>query len=86
MEASTSPGWIFRIDSRAARASSTLPSRDEASELIRRHGGSVLASVSRKTSYVVAGEAAGSKLAKAEALGVPVIDEDGLRRLTGEST
>ncbi len=66
----------------------TLPSmsRDEASELIRRHGGSVLASVSRKTSYVVAGEAAGSKLAKAEALGVPVIDEDGLRRLTGEST
>ena len=61
----------------------TLPgmSRDEAADLIRQHGGTVVGSVSRKTSYVVAGEAAGSKLTKAESLGVPVIDENGLRQL-----
>ena len=55
----------------------TLPTltRDEASELIKRAGGKVSGSVSKKTSYVVAGEEAGSKLTKAEALGVPVIDE-----------
>lgn len=61
----------------------TLPTmtRDEAGALIRQHGGSVIGSVSRKTSYVVAGEAAGSKRTKAESLGVPIIDEDGLLRL-----
>ena len=55
----------------------TLPtmSRDEASELIRKAGGKVVSSVSKKTSYVVAGEAAGSKLTKAQALGLNVIDE-----------
>ena len=58
----------------------TLPtmSRDEASELIKKNGGKVSSSVSKKTSYVVAGEEAGSKLTKAVALGVTVIDEDGL--------
>lgn len=61
----------------------TLPtmSRDEESEKIRNAGGKVSGSVSAKTSYVVAGEAAGSKLAKARALNVPVIDEDGLMRM-----
>ena len=61
----------------------TLPtlSRDEASALIKAQGGKVSGSVSSRTGYVVAGEAAGSKLTKAQALGVPVIDEDGLRRL-----
>ncbi len=61
----------------------TLPtySRDEASDLIRARGGKVASSVSKKTSYVVAGEAAGSKLTKAEELGVTVIDEDGLKEL-----
>ena len=63
----------------------TLPTytRDEAGDMIRAKGGKVASSVSKKTSYVVAGEAAGSKLTKAENLGVTVIDEDGLMRLLG---
>ncbi len=61
----------------------TLPhlSRDAARELIESHGGKVSGSVSKKTDYVVAGAEPGSKLAKAEALGVPVIDENGLSNL-----
>jgi DNA ligase (NAD+) len=55
--------------------------RDEASELIRRHGGAVKSSVSKNTSYVLAGEEAGSKLADARKLGVAVIDEAGLKAL-----
>ncbi len=64
----------------------TLPtmSRDEASERIRAEGGKVVGSVSKKTSYVVAGEAAGSKLTKAQSLGVPVIDEEGLLRMLAD--
>jgi DNA ligase (NAD+) len=49
--------------------------RDEASAIIKKMGGKVAGSVSKKTSYVVAGEEAGSKLTKAKELGVPVIDE-----------
>jgi DNA ligase (NAD+) len=58
----------------------TLPSmtRDEASAMIKKLGGKVSGSVSKKTSYVVAGEEAGSKLTKAKELGVPVIDQDTL--------
>jgi len=61
----------------------TLPglSRTEAEEAIRAAGGHAASSVSAKTDYLVAGEKAGSKLAKAEQLGVPVLDEDGLRKL-----
>ena len=61
----------------------TLPAltREEATELIEAAGAKVTGSVSKKTDYVVAGEEAGSKLAKAQALGTPVLDEDGLRRL-----
>lgn len=61
----------------------TLPTmtRDEASDLIKKNGGKVSSSVSKKTSYVVAGEEAGSKLTKAQALGVPVIDEDALKAM-----
>jgi DNA ligase (NAD+) len=61
----------------------TLPgfSRQEAEEAIRAAGGKPAGSVSKKTDYLVAGESAGSKLAKAQELGVPVLDEDGFRRL-----
>ena len=61
----------------------TLPelTREQASEMIVAAGGRVTGSVSRKTDYVVAGESAGSKLAQAEKLGVPVVDEAGLRGL-----
>jgi len=51
-------------------------SRDEINELVRTHGGKASGSVSRKTNFVVAGENAGSKLAKAESLGVTVLTED----------
>jgi len=56
-------------------------SREEASALIAGAGGKVSGAVSKKTDYVVAGEAAGTKLARAESLGVKVIDEAGLREL-----
>ena len=55
--------------------------REEASELIKRAGGKVTGSVSKKTDYVVAGDSPGSKLAKAEELGTEVLDEAALRKL-----
>src|SRR5262249_44809344 len=50
--------------------------RDEAEAMVKRMGGRASGSVSRQTSYVVAGDSAGSKLAKAQELGVPVLTED----------
>ena len=66
----------------------TLPSlsRTEASEIIERNGGKVSGSVSSKTSYLLAGEKAGSKLQKAEKLGVPVISEETLREMVSEAS
>lgn len=56
-------------------------SRDEAKEAILIRGGKAAGSVSKNTSYVVAGDNAGTKLDKAEQLGIPVLDEDGFREL-----
>jgi DNA ligase (NAD+) len=66
----------------------TLPTltREEASERILAAGGKVSASVSKKTNYVVAGSDAGSKLAKAETLGVAVIDEAELLRMLSQDS
>ncbi|MBN3853034.1 NAD-dependent DNA ligase LigA [Paraburkholderia sp. Ac-20340] len=67
----------------------TLPTltRDAAKEMLEAAGAKVAGSVSKKTDYVVAGADAGSKLAKAEELGVPVLDEEGLHKLLeGHST
>jgi len=64
----------------------TLPTltRDEASDMIEAQGGKVSGSVSKKTSYVVAGEAAGSKLKKAQELGISIIDEEALLKMLSE--
>ena len=59
-------------------------SRAQAGELIASHGGKVSGSVSKKTDYVVAGEEAGSKLIRANELGITVIDEAGLLSMLGE--
>jgi DNA ligase (NAD+) len=66
----------------------TLPTwtREEAGRRIQEAGGRVVSSVSRKTDYVVAGDAPGSKLRRAEELGVTVLDETGLARLLAGDT
>ena len=64
----------------------TLPtfSRDQATEAVASRGGKVTGSVSKKTDFVVVGDAPGSKYDKAVTLKVPVLDEDGLRVLLAE--
>ena len=63
----------------------TLPTlgRKEAQELIEKYGGKAAGSVSKKTDYVLAGEAAGSKLTKAQELGIPVLNEEEFKTLLG---
>ena len=75
------------LSGRTLVVTGTLPglSRSEAEEAIRAAGGHAASSVSAKTDFLVAGDKAGSKLAKAEQLGVAVLDEDGFRKiLAGE--
>lgn len=82
-EAPNADGGGVRFAGQTFVLTGTLPTltRNEAAELIEAAGGKVSGSVSKKTAYVVAGESAGSKLAKAEKLGVDVIDEAGLQTL-----
>ncbi len=78
-----SPPGEGTLAGRSLVLTGTLPTltREEATEMIVAAGGKVTGSVSRKTAYLVAGDSPGSKLANAERLGVPVLDEDGLREL-----
>lgn len=59
--------------------------RQQIKEFIQQHGGRVSGSVSRKTDYVIAGESPGSKLEKAQTLGIPVLDETGIRQLVEQN-
>ena len=58
--------------------------RNEVSNLIEKHGGKTSGSVSKKTDYVLAGEDAGSKLTKAQDLGITVISEEDFEKMLGE--
>ncbi len=82
---STVGGSVEGVAGKTFVLTGTLPSlgRDEARDLIEKAGGKVSGSVSKKTDFVVAGEEAGSKLTKAQELGVPVIDEAALRKMLG---
>ena len=82
------PAAAGPLDGKTLVVTGTLEgfSRQEAEEAIRAAGGKPAGSVSKKTDYLVAGESAGSKLTKAQELGVPVLDEAGFRRvLAGEA-
>jgi DNA ligase (NAD+) len=74
------------LEGRTLVLTGTLPelTREQAAALIKAAGGKVTNSVSKKTDYVVAGESPGSKLAKAEQLGVEILDEAGLTALLGD--
>ena len=80
-----SVGAIFEGKTFVVTGTLSKYTRDEVHELIVRHGGRASSSVSKKTDYVVAGEKAGSKLTKAEKLGVPVINEDEFEKLIAKS-
>ena len=79
------PGGPGQLSGRTFVLTGTLPtlSREEAAVKIDAAGGKVSSSVSRKTSYVLAGDEAGSKLEKARSLGVPVIDEREFLQMLG---
>jgi DNA ligase (NAD+) len=74
------------LDGKTLVLTGTLPnlSREQAMKLIRRAGGKVVNSVSKKTDFLIAGDSPGSKLTKANELGTEILDEDGLRELIGE--
>lgn len=81
----TAGGEGAAFDGKTVVVTGTLAqmSREEAKQLIRDHGGKAAGSVSKKTDYLVAGEKAGSKLTKAEDLGVPVLTEDEFLAMIG---
>ena len=86
MEAETVAPKSDRFAGKTFVLTGTLPTltREQASAIIVANGGKVTGSVSKKTSYVLVGAEAGSKLAKAEALGIPILSEADLFRLTEE--
>jgi DNA ligase (NAD+) len=73
------------LDGKTLVLTGTLPNltREEATAMIKRAGGKVTGSVSKKTDYVIAGDDPGSKMQKAEELGTEIVDEAGLRKLVG---
>jgi DNA ligase (NAD+) len=75
------------LSGQAVVLTGTLPhlSRQQAEEIILRHGGSVSSAVSRKTSFVLLGESPGSKLQKAQALGIPTLSEEAFLSRVGET-
>jgi DNA ligase (NAD+) len=80
-------GSVEGVSGKTFVLTGTLPTlgRDEARDLIEKAGGKVSGSVSKNTHFVVAGEEAGSKLTKAQELGVAILDEAGLRKLLGSA-
>ena len=86
-EGEPAPAALLPLAGKTFVLTGTLPtlSRDDAKALLEAQGAKVSGSVSKKTHYVVAGEEAGSKLDKARELGVPVINENGMRALLGGS-
>ncbi len=83
MEASEGETIASVLEGKTVVVTGTLPTlgRKEAQELIERYGGKPTGSVSKKTDYVLAGENAGSKLTKAQELGIPVISEEELKKM-----
>ena len=77
---STSEG-VFAGKSFVFTGSMPTLDRDAAQEMVRERGGDVSSSVSKNTTYVVAGESAGSKLDKARSLGVEIIDEETFKKM-----
>lgn len=76
------------LDGKTVVITGTLPgmSREEAAQLIQEHGGKVTGSVSKKTSFLLAGENAGSKLEKANTLGIPVLSLEELQEKLGKTS